>query len=229
MAVRAVEHHGVDAFGHEGLDALERVGGDADAGGDAQPSALILAGVGVVLLADHVLVGDQSDELVVLVNYRELLDAVLKQRVLDLLGGELGVLQGDKALGGHHVGDLDRIILLEAEVPVGDYAHEGVVLGYDGDAADLELAHHGEGISDGLVRRDGGGVGDHAVLSALDMADLVGLLRDGHVLVYDADTPLPGDGDGHRGFRDGIHGGGYDGYVQGDVAGEPAVEADFAR
>ena len=172
----------------------------------------------MALLAHHVLVGDESHELVVLVHYGELLDAVLEQRIFDLFGRELGVLQRYEALGGHHVRDLDGIVLLEAEVTVGDDAHEGVVFSDYGDTAYLELAHHGEGVTDGLVGCDGGRVGDHAVLSTLDVADLVGLLGDGHVLVDDADTSLPGDGYGHRRLGDRIHGGGDDGDVEGDVA-----------
>ncbi len=79
----------------------------------------------------------------------------------------------------------------------------------------------------GCSGRDGDGVDDHAALGALDLVDLAGLLLDGEVAVDDAHAALLGHGDGEARLGDGIHGGGEQRGVQGDVAGELGLGADL--
>ena len=80
---------------------------------------------------------------------------------------------------------------------------------------------------DGLLGRDGDGVDDHAGLGALDLVDLAGLLLDGEVAVDDAHAALLGHGDGQARLGDGVHGGGHQRGVEGDVAGELGLGADL--
>ena len=70
------------------------------------------------------------------------------------------------------------------------------------------------------------GVGDDAVLAALDHVHLLGLLADGHILVDDADAALTGDGDGHAVLGDGIHGGADKRDIQPDLLGQLGVQVD---
>jgi len=58
------------------------------------------------------------------------------------------------------------------------------------------------------------GVGDHAVLGALDKIHLFGLAVNAHVLMDNADAALPGDGDGHAVFCDGVHSGTHERDIQ---------------
>ena len=92
----------------------------------------------------------------------------------------------------------------------------------------MVLVHQHEGISDCLVLVDRDRVHDHAVLGALHLADLSGLLGYGHVFMDDADSALSGEGYCHGRFGDCVHCCGHDGDVEGDVAGKPALEADFS-
>src|SRR5262249_54797094 len=76
------------------------------------------------------------------------------------------------------------------------------------------------GGADRLVGGQGDGVGDDAVLAALDAVHLARLLRDRQVLVDDADAPLLGQGDGQFALGDRVHGRGDDRDVEADGAGE---------
>lgn len=58
----------------------------------------------------------------------------------------------------------------------------------DGDATETELVLDGEDIGDGVVLGQADGVGDEAVLKLLDLADHLGLLLRGAVVVDDSQT-----------------------------------------
>ena len=58
------------------------------------------------------------------------------------------------------------------------------------------------------------GIGDDAMLAAFYLVHLSGLFGNAHVFVNDAQTALPGDGDGHAGVGHRVHGGGQYGNVQ---------------
>ena len=70
---------------------------------------------------------------------------------------------------------------------------------------------------------------DHAVLGALHLADLRGLLGDGHVLVDHADSSFPRQGDGQRRFGYRVHGGGHNGDVERDISRETGLNIDLSR
>ena len=102
-----------------------------------------------------------------------------------------------------------------------------LALARDRDAGDLEAAHELERVGDGLLGRDGDGVDDHAGLGALDLVDLAGLLLNGEVAVDDAHAALLRHGDGQARLGDGVHGGGHQRRVEGDVARELGLGADL--
>src|SRR5262249_60005600 len=88
--------------------------------------------------------------------------------------------------------------------------------------------HDPPGGADGLVGRQGDGVGDDAVGAALDLVDLAGLVGDGHVLVDDAHAAFLGQGDGQLALGDRVHGGGQDGDVEADGGGQLGLDVDVA-
>ena len=139
MAVCRVDHHCVDACVNESLDAGEGVGGDTDTGGHAETPLGVLACVGIVLDLGDVAVGDEAYETVVGVDHRELLD-LMAEKDLGCLG-EVRAGGGDEVLLGHDPVDEDRHVGLEAEVAVGDDAHEEALLVDHGNAADVVLLH----------------------------------------------------------------------------------------
>ena len=67
------------------------------------------------------------------------------------------------------------------------------------------LLHDLAGVADRLVRRQRDRVDDDAVLAALDLVHLAGLLGDGQVLVDDADAALLGQRDGQVALGDRVH------------------------
>ena len=162
-----------------------------------------------------------------LVDYREFLHLVLLEHFPDVFPVGFGVQDGDEPFGGHHVLDEKAHVRDEADVTVGDDAHQTAFGIRYGDAADVVVLHQGESIADGLVLVYGDRVRDHSVLGALHLADLGGLLGYAHVLVDDADAAFPREGDGHRSLRHRIHCSGHDGDVEGDVAGKTGLEHDL--
>ena len=138
----------------------------------------------------------------------------------------LGILQGgadghgDQVLLGHHVAHLGHRVLDEAHVAVGDDADELVAFDH-GQAGNAVFAHDHQGVLDGHFRRHGDGSDDHAGFGLLDLLHLDALAGDAHVLVDDAHATAAGQGNGHAGFGDRVHGRADQGNVEADFRGQP--------
>ena len=115
----------------------------------------------------------------------------------------------------------DRFIqaILEPEIPIGN------------DTDDLAALHHRQprntvlslqrdGITHGHVGGDRDRIRDNTEFVALDARDLTCLFIGGEVLVDDADPAFLGHGNGKAGLGHGIHGGGNQRNIQGDIAGQ---------
>ena len=81
MSVGSVDHQGVDAGIDQGGSPLQCVGGNANGSSHAQASTRVLTSVRAGLHFDDVFIGDETYQMIVLVDDRELLDLVLLQDV----------------------------------------------------------------------------------------------------------------------------------------------------
>ena len=141
VAVGRVDDDGIYARVDQCLCTLQRVGGHAHACGHAQAALGVLASHRLVLGLGDILIGDEADEVVVLIDHRELLDLVL----LEDGGSGLEVrllMRGDEVLGRHDLRHLLVEVGLEAQVAVGDDTDEVALVIDDRDAADMVVVHH---------------------------------------------------------------------------------------
>ena len=120
------------------------------------------------------------------------------------------------------------MIFFEAEVAVGEDACQASAA-RDGEAGDAVLGHDVERLAEGDVGRDGDRVDDHAGFGALDAVHFLELAVDREIAVDDADATLAGNADGEARFGDGVHGGGGERNVEGELAGEFRGGVDFGR
>ena len=229
MAVCGIEHYRVDSFCGESGHAVKRVPGDADSRGHAQPAASILAGVGMQAFLEYVLVGDQADYMPLAVDDGQLLDLVFLQHLAHIFPVRLRVRYRDEVLGGHYVPDEHGHVVLETHVAVGHYSDEMPFAVGHRNAADVVVVHEPERVADRLVLVDGHRVVDHAVFGALHLAHLCGLGLYAHVLMNNADSTFSRKSYGHRRFGHGVHRGGHDRDVEGDVPRKAAAQVYFSR
>ncbi len=184
---------------------------------------LILGGKRVLLALIEVLDGDQASELAVIVDERELLDAMLGEGGDDIVRADPDGSR-DETLAGHDVLDEGGLALEarhEPHVAVGDDADERPVVVDDGEARDAVGRAHRVDLFDRGVGSRGHGVGDHARLAALDAVDLRCLIFDREVPVQDAEASLSGDRDRHPRLGDGVHRAGNERDRNGDAARHP--------
>src|SRR5690606_11339450 len=194
-------HAGLDQRGHP----LLGLGAGADRSTHAKLAVLVFASqrVGLGLLdgvdSHHALEAEG------IIDHQHPLDAVLVQQFAHFTGGGT-LLDGHQAfLGGHDVANTGIQAGFETDVPGGDYTYQITVVEhrYTGDVV---LVSQLEQLGDAGVRLDGDRVLDHTGLEFLDLADLIGLLFDGHVLVDDADAPFLRHGNGQAGLGNRVHG-----------------------
>ena len=80
-----------------------------------------------------------------------------------------------------------------------------------------------------MLRGQGEGIHNDAVLAALDLVHLRGLFLHGHIFVDDANAALSGHRDGHIGFCDRVHGRAHHGDVELDFIGQTGREVNLSR
>jgi hypothetical protein len=97
----------------------------------------------------------------------------------------------------------------------------------DGETAETELLLESDGLADGGLGGDDDRVEDETVLVALDLADHLGLLVGGAVVVDNTETTEEGHVDGHVVLGDGVHGGGEEGSLEGDALSDGRVKGDL--
>ena len=173
-----------------------------------------------------VLDGDEAVQFAVVVHHQQFFDAVLMEQGLGLLQGDAH-LGGDQALLGHHLFDLMIQVGFEAQVPVGDDAHQFAPV-HHRDPGDAVALHQLQDVGDAGLGADGHRVDDHPGLRFFHLFDFQGLGRRGHITVQDADAPLAGHGDGGVRLGHGVHGGTEQGDVESDAPGEAGAEVHFA-
>ncbi len=128
MAMRGIDHDHVHAGIDQGRDALLGVAADANRGADQQALVAILGGVRVVAGLLDVLDGDQSAQLVVVVDDQNLFDAELVQQLQHfVLAGAL-THRHQLVLAGHDVAHRIFVLALETQVAAGDDADQLLVL-----------------------------------------------------------------------------------------------------
>ena len=228
MAVGCVQHNGIGADGYQLLHAIQAVGVDAHCSCHQKAAFAILAGLGVILDFGDILVGDKTHQLAVLVHHGELLHLGLHQ---DFGGcGNVGVWTGGyQILLCHHLAYQAAVVVLEAEVTVGDNTHQKTAIVHHGDAADMVCGHQLQGIGHCLVALDGHRVVYHTVFRTLYSAHLVGLHVYRHILVDNADAASTRHCNGHLILGDGIHRRRNNGDAERDFAGKHRGNIHVAR
>ena len=226
MSVGGVEHHSVGMHAYQALHVFEAVGVDADGRCNAEPAQAVLAGLGIILDLGDVAIGDESDQPVRRVDHRKLLDAVFPEHLGCLGNRGLGA-DGDEVLACHDFADRRRRVVLEAQVAVGDDSDQ-VLPGIDhGDAAYMVLRHETECVAHGGVDVDRDWIVDHAVFRPLYLPDVFHLCLDGHILVYNADATLAGDGDCQVCVGHSIHCSRNDRHRERNLACKLSLDVDF--
>ena len=210
MAVGGVDHEHVDAGVDQALGPLQRVGPDADRGADPQATLVVLGRVRVLDLLLDVLDRDEPLEEPLVVDDRQLLDAVLPRMSLACSSV---VPSGAVTSGGRRITlamgwstssmkRRSRLVSSPTSRP------SPSVIGTP------EMWYRSmtcERVGDERLGRQRDRVDDHARLVALDLVDLGDLVVDRQVAVDDADAAGPGDGDGQGRLGDGVHRGRHDG------------------
>ncbi len=226
MAVGGVHHQYVDAGLHQRPHPVLGVAAGAHSRADAETALIVLAGVGLVGGLLDVLDGNHAAQLEVAVDHQHLLDAVLVQQRHHLLAAGALAYRDQALLRSHDGGDRGIQPVLEAQIAVGDDAHQ-VFAVHHRHAGNLVGAGQLQDLADAGVGRHGDGIDDHPAFILLDQPHLACLLVDGHVLVDDADTTFLRHRNSQARLRHCIHCCRNQRYVQRNTFGELCLQRDL--
>ena len=158
---------GLNQSGH----TVQHIVGGADGSAYQQAALLVTGRVGIHLGLLDVLDGNEALQVEVLVHDGQLLDLVLAQDLLGL-GQSSSFGGGDQVLLGHHVVDELAHVGLKLHITISDDADELAVVA-DGHTGDAVLGHQLVGLSQSVAGSQPEGIGDNAVLRALDHIHLL--------------------------------------------------------
>ena len=202
--MRGVERQDIHIGARQFDGAFEEIAGGADRGAHAQAAMFVFCGARIFQFFLNVFDGDQALEVEVLIDDQQFFDAVLLQQALGFF--ERGAHRnGDQIVFGHHAADGLIEIFLEAQIAIGEDAHQLGAARYR-QARDAVLVHEFERMTHRMFRRNGHRIDDHSAFGALDAVHFFGLALDGHVAVNEAEAALARHGDGQVRFGDRVHG-----------------------
>ena len=214
-----INHDGISTSVYQCLHTIEGISGHTNTCSHTQTALIILTSHGLILSLGDVLIGDQTNQTIILIHHGQFFDLVLLQN----LGSSNQVcllMGGHKVLLRHNLCHRTIETTLETQVTVGDDTNEMVVIIHHGDTTNMILRHDVEGLSHRRTLWDGDRIVDHTILSTLDDSHLTSLILDRHVLVDHTNTTFTGNGDSHLRLRYRVHSGCHERNVQLDVAGE---------
>src|SRR5438132_1657548 len=191
-------------------------------------AVLVLVGIGVPPAFEDVLDGDEAPEDALLVDDRQLFDAVLGEEPLRLLERRADGCR-DQALLRHRGANRAVELALELEVAIGDDADQAPRVVHHRDAGDAEPLHQPHRLPQRAVGAERDGMEDHPRLAALDPVHLGRLTVDRHVLVHHADPALARDRHRHLRLGHRVHRGRDERQVERDAPGEARADVDVAR
>ena len=225
--MRRVDHQHVDARPHQRLGPHLPVGPRTDRRPDPQAAEVVLRRMRKADRLLDVLDGDEAAELVLLVDHRELLDAVAVEDLLGLVERDAGARR-HQPLACHHLADGAVEPLLEAQVPVREDADQPSAL-CDRQPGDARALHDCKGLGDRLLGLHGHRIDDHPALGLLHLLDLERLVGEPEVPVDDPDTAFLRHGDRRARLGDGVHRGGEERDVEADGARQLGRDVGVAR
>ena len=213
-----IDNHSIDTGINKSLDTLHGITCDTHTGCNTQAALAVLASHWLVLCFCDILVCDETYQLAVIVNNRQLLDLVITQNLGSSLHIGLLVCNNQFLGRSHDLADRTLHVCLEAEVTVGNNTHKFLAVINNRDTTDMVFSHNVKNILYRRIGLDCNRIIDHTVLGTLYNGNLMCLLLNGHILVDYTDTTLTSNGNSHLRLGNSIHCRSHERYVQLDIS-----------
>ena len=229
--MRDIDDDGVGLGADELGGALEVVAFGPDRGRHPQAPLGVAGREGVPALGEDVAGGDEPGEPPGAIHEGQLLHLPLDHHPFGALDVDEPLVDGEPLARSHALGDLPAS-RHEAHIALGQHAPEHARVIHHGQGVNARALHHGPGLVQGGPGPDRVGIGNDAVLRALDGLDLAHLRLDvaaPEAAVDDADPALLGLHDRHGRAGHGVHVGGDDRAPEADPARQARGEVDARR
>ncbi|BBG30506.1 cation/multidrug efflux pump [Zymobacter palmae] len=227
VTVSGIDDDDVNARFDQRINAIRRFSTRTDSGTDQQATISIFCSVRVVTCFFDIAHGDHADQLFTVDN-EDLLDAVFLQLLFDLFQRR-AFRYGDQFFTrGHNISNASAQVTLEAHVAASHDTGQLAIV-QNGEAGETRLSGQLGQFTQRHRRCHSDGLFDDDRFEFLDLANFMGLLFDGHVLVDDADTTFLRHADGQARFGNGIHRGRQQRNVDRQLARQASAELNILR
>ena len=221
-----VKNNCIYRLGNQCIYTLHRVSSNANTSSNAKTTLAILTSVRMILNLCKVLVCNQTYEVTLSVNNRELLNLVAKKNISNILSLRVG--DSYKILRSHNFCNLTAHIFLETKIAVCYDTNKETVLVNNRNTTNAVLAHKCKSVAYSLVTGNCYRVINHAVLSTLYTTNLCSLICNRHIFVDNTDTTLTSDSNRHRSLCNSVHSSRNDWNIKCNVTRKTALNAHLA-
>ncbi len=192
VPVRRIHANDVHTNFHQRLNPIKHIARDTNRPTDHQATKGIFAGIRIILHLHNILVGDQSDQLSILIDYRQFFNFMPLQNILRLLKRRTR-RRGYQVFTGHQIGNRPIVARLKTQVAIRQNADQLVFFIHNGNPANLKLLHQLQCIAYAGIHFQRHRIDDHAAFRALHVTNLLRLPLDGHVFMDNANAALARD------------------------------------
>ncbi len=204
VTVGGIHHHHVHTRRRQRMNSLVGIGTGSHRRTDAQTTFIVFTGIGEISGFLNVFDRNHALKMERLINHQQFFNAVFVQQLDNLGFFGSGHHRHQLLFWGHHRGD--RLIQtgFKTHIAVSDNPHQIFTL-HHRHTREVVISGQLQQLTDGGLFGGGDGIGDHTALEFFHLADFVGLLFGGHVLMDDANATLLRQGNRQTGFSHGIH------------------------
>ena len=185
-----------------------------DRSGHPQLPAFIFGGLKKHFPLLNILTCDHAHEFSVLVDEGQLLNAVLIEHGTGSFPAGLRPADDKPLTRGHDITDLAVGVFHIPDITRRHHTDKFATGIDDGKSRDTALRHCFQQITHREIWTYGEWMRDDGILGALDLGNHFCLAGNGDIAMNDTQASLPSQGNGQFAFRDGVHGGRYDGHIQ---------------
>ncbi len=201
---------------NQSLGPLKRAVAHANGSRHPQAAVSVLAGIGIFYHLLNILNGHQTFKVVILVHNRQLFNPVLLQYITSFINRSAR-RRRHQVFRGHNLLDRAGEILLKAQIPVGQNAHQPALHRHR-HTGNMVTRHQFQRVLNCIFRRKKNRINNNTVLRALNAVNLSRLCLNRHIFVNNANAALPGNRNRHPRFRNSVHTSADNRHIQTNVA-----------
>ena len=204
VSVSSINNDSINTSSNKCLCAFHCISSHTNTSSNTKTTLLVLTCHWLILGFGNIFISNQTNEMVLTVDYWQFLNLILLQNLRSCSKISL-LMSCYKVLLGHHIVNEFIQMTLKTKVTVGNNTHKMILLIYYRNTTDMVVCQHLKCILHCTTLKDSNRIVNHTILSSLHNSHLACLVFDTHILMNHTDTTFTRNRNRHRTLCNGVH------------------------